>query len=89
MQPAVGKRPLQSLNKSIELRRGGDAFDRLFLAMAHWRAGNNKKALERYDEAVHYIEDRNMHLSRDFTVLDLERFRAEAEALKAEYEGRM
>ena len=70
-----------SLNQSIQLRSGGDSFDRLFLAMAHWQLGDKEKARERYDQAVDYIENRGRRLSRDFTPLDLLRFRSEAEEL--------
>ena len=31
---------IEALQKSIDLRKGGDAFDYWFLAMSHWRLGN-------------------------------------------------
>ena len=75
-QDAVG-----SLKRSIERRSGGDAFDRLFLAKAHWQLGEKDDAMKRYREALEYIDGRKMVLSRDFTPLDLSRFHHEVELL--------
>jgi tetratricopeptide (TPR) repeat protein len=61
------------------IRRMGDnqeySFNGFFLAMAHWRLGDQSKALAYYDRSVHWMEGfapSNPELSR---------FRAEAEAL--------
>jgi tetratricopeptide (TPR) repeat protein len=43
---------IEALNKSIELRQGGDAFDWYFLAMAEWQRGNKEEARKWYDKAV-------------------------------------
>ncbi|MEX2188871.1 MAG: tetratricopeptide repeat protein [Pirellulales bacterium] len=66
---------ITALEKSIALRGGGDSFDWLFLAMAHWRQAEKDRAREYYEKAVEWMEK---HPSRDE---QLNRFRAEAEAL--------
>ena len=46
------KASLTALEKSMELRKGGDSFDWFFLAMAHWQLGEKDEAREWYDRAV-------------------------------------
>ena len=41
-----------ALQKSIELRQGGDAFDWLFLAMAHWQLGNKDESQKWHAKAM-------------------------------------
>jgi tetratricopeptide (TPR) repeat protein len=41
-----------ALEKARELSNGGDAVDRLFLAMAHWQLGEREEARRWYDQAV-------------------------------------
>ena len=65
----------------MELRAGGDSFDRLFLAIAHWQLGQQDEARRWFADAVDFIDNKNRQLSRDFTPLDLLRFRAQAETL--------
>src|SRR5262249_19322001 len=50
-QAAVG-----ALNKSVQLRSGGDAFDWFFLAMAHWKLGNKDEARKWYDRAAEWMD---------------------------------
>jgi serine/threonine protein kinase/Tfp pilus assembly protein PilF len=64
-----------ALEKSMQLRQGGDASDWFFLAMAHWQAGAKGKARPWYDRAVRWMEE---HQSKDE---ELGRFRAEAATL--------
>jgi tetratricopeptide (TPR) repeat protein len=64
-----------SLEKSMQLRKGGDASDWFFLAMAHWRSGAKDKARPWYDRAVRWVE-KNRPKDEE-----LGRFRAEAAAL--------
>jgi tetratricopeptide (TPR) repeat protein len=66
---------LQALEKSMELGKGGDAFDWFFLAMAHWQLGEKGKAREFYDRAVQWM-DKNQPTNEE-----LRRFHAEAAAL--------
>jgi tetratricopeptide (TPR) repeat protein len=66
---------IKALNKSMELRQGGDSFDSLFLAMAHWQLGKKDEARQWYDKAVEWMEKNN--LADD----ELRRFRTEAEEL--------
>jgi tetratricopeptide (TPR) repeat protein len=40
-----------SLEKSMERNKGGDSYDWLFLAMAHWRLGEKEEARRWYDKA--------------------------------------
>jgi tetratricopeptide (TPR) repeat protein len=42
---------ITSLAKAIEPRKGGDSYDWLFLAMAHWRLGEKVEARRWYDKA--------------------------------------
>ncbi len=66
---------IKALEKSMELRKGGDSFDWFFLAMAHWQLGHRTQARQWYTKAV---DGMNKAKSRD---AELVRFRAEAEAL--------
>jgi eukaryotic-like serine/threonine-protein kinase len=50
------KESVDALSKSTELRLGGDAFDFLFLAMAHGRLGEKERAREWYDRGVAWTE---------------------------------
>src|SRR5262249_24593291 len=50
------KEAVAALEKSVELRNGGDGFDGLFLAMAHWRLGDRDRARKWYDRAVRGME---------------------------------
>jgi len=69
---------LEAIGKSMELRKGGDAFDWFFLAMTHWQLGDHDEALRWYDQAVEWM-DRNQPNNAE-----LRRFRAEAGELIAE-----
>ncbi|MHC5051246.1 MAG: tetratricopeptide repeat protein, partial [Planctomycetota bacterium] len=60
---------LVALQESMDLRSGGDAFDWLFAAMAHWKLGDQEKARGSYRQAI--AEETNDP--------ELQRFRAEAE----------
>jgi tetratricopeptide (TPR) repeat protein len=68
------KEAIKTLEKSMELRKGGDSFDWFFLAMAHWQLRNRDQAREWYNKAIDGMEKAR---SRDPVVL---RFRAEAQA---------
>jgi serine/threonine protein kinase/tetratricopeptide (TPR) repeat protein len=46
------KATVEALNKSMELRKGGDSFEWFFLAMAHYRLGDKEKARHWYDRAI-------------------------------------
>src|SRR5262249_44586637 len=69
------KAAVRALEMSMGLRSGGDANDWFFLAMAHWREGNEFEARSWYDRAVAGMK---RHPSNS---KDLLRFRAEAMAL--------
>jgi serine/threonine protein kinase/tetratricopeptide (TPR) repeat protein len=69
------KAAITALEKSMELGKGGDSIDWIFLAMAHWQAGERDKAREWYDRAVQWM-DKNQPKNEE-----LLRFRAEAETL--------
>ena len=66
------KAAIAALEKSMELRKGGDSNDWFFLAMAHWQLGEKDKAREWYDRAVQWM-DKNQPKNEE-----LRRFRAEA-----------
>jgi tetratricopeptide (TPR) repeat protein len=69
------KAAIDSLTKSMELRKGGDSNDWFFLAMAHWQVGDKTQARSWYDKAVPWMEKEQ---PRD---AELIRFRVEAAAL--------
>jgi len=67
------------LEKSMELRKGGDSFDWFFLAMCHEKLGDKAKARHWYARATRWM-DKNQPNDEE-----LRRFRAEAaELLKIE-----
>lgn len=66
---------IAELKKSMELRKGGDAADWFFLAMAHWQLGEKDEARKWYDKAVPWMEKNNAKNE------ELRRFRAEAKEL--------
>lgn len=37
---------------AVQLSKGGDAVDWLFLAMAHWKLGHKDEARKWYDQAI-------------------------------------
>jgi len=69
------KAAIVALEKSVQLRKGGDSFDRFFLAITHWQLGNKETARKWYDQAVQWMEKNNPEDS------ELRRFRTEAAAL--------
>jgi tetratricopeptide (TPR) repeat protein len=50
------KATVAALQKSIQLRRGGDATDWFFLAMAHWQLGERDQASAWYEKAVQSMD---------------------------------
>jgi hypothetical protein len=71
-----------ALHKSVELRHGGDAFDQLFLAMAHQQLGNHKAARKAYDQAVQWLDKNKKPLeNRHPLAEELSCLRSEAEEL--------
>jgi tetratricopeptide (TPR) repeat protein len=69
------KDAVAALEKSMQLRSGGDSFDWFFLAMSHRQLGDPAKAREWYDRAVQWM-DKNKPQDEE-----LRSFRAEAAAL--------
>jgi tetratricopeptide (TPR) repeat protein len=69
------KEAVAALQKSMDLRKGGDSNDWFFLAMAQWQLGDKEQACKWYDQAVQWMEK---HKPQDE---ELRRFRAEAAAL--------
>jgi tetratricopeptide (TPR) repeat protein/tRNA A-37 threonylcarbamoyl transferase component Bud32 len=71
---------VDALKQSTRLRQGGDAFDWLFLAMAHRKLGRHDEAGQAYDRAVQWLEKNPQatakHLPRAETLRHL---RSEAE----------
>ena len=62
VRPVAGRCRLTE--KVYRAHSGSDAFDRLFLAKAHWQLGEKDDAMKRYREALEYINSRKMVLSR-------------------------
>src|SRR5205823_1316215 len=69
------KDAIAALQKSMDLRNGGDSFDWFFLAMAHWQLGEKEQAKKWYEKAVVWTEKNN---PKDE---ELKCFRSEAKAL--------
>jgi WD40 repeat protein len=69
------KEAVGALEKSIELRKGGDSFDWFFLAMAQWQMDEKEKAHKWYDQAVQWMDKNQPNNAQ------LNRFRAEAAEL--------
>jgi len=69
------KAAVAALNKSVQLRKGGDSTDFFFLAMAHWQLNDRDKARVWYDQAVSWMNKHNPQNK------ELKRFREEATAL--------
>jgi tetratricopeptide (TPR) repeat protein len=69
------KEALATLEKSMDLRKGGDCFDWFFVAMAHWQLGEKDKARKWFDQAVGWM-DKNQPENEK-----LRRFRADAAEL--------
>jgi serine/threonine protein kinase/Flp pilus assembly protein TadD len=73
---------IAALEKSRELRKGGDASDSFFLAMASWQLGRKDEARQWYNQAVEWVENNRQALTHDPAVAgELRRFRAEAEEM--------
>jgi tetratricopeptide (TPR) repeat protein len=66
---------VDALQRSIELRDGGDASDWFFLAMAHWQLENTDEARAWYDKAIQWM-DKNAPRNEE-----LQQFRQEATEL--------
>src|SRR5262249_4979590 len=75
------KAAVAALDKAVELSRGGDAGNWLFLAMAHWKLGNDDEARKRYKQAAQWLEKNKKALEKDRTGLaeQLASFQKEAE----------
>ncbi len=71
-----------ALNKSMELRHGGDANDWYFLAMTSQQLGQPDTARKWYDQSVRWEEQNSAMLKTNVgRSNELRRFRAEAESL--------
>jgi hypothetical protein len=70
-----------SLQKSMELRSGGDAMDWLLAAMVHWQLDERARALELYARAQSAISTGQPILYGDVGVLGFKRLVAEAAEL--------
>jgi uncharacterized protein HemY len=65
---------VKALNRSVELRSGGDSGDWFFLAMAHWRLGDKIEARRWRDRALEAVQ-------KDLSFEPLSRLREEAESV--------
>jgi tetratricopeptide (TPR) repeat protein/serine/threonine protein kinase len=74
------KGAVAALDRSVELRGGGDAVDHLFLAMAYRRLGDPDRARAAYDRAVQWLEKTKESLNKNKPQAEtLNGFRGEAE----------
>jgi tetratricopeptide (TPR) repeat protein len=70
---------ISALEKSRELRQGGDWYDWFFLAMAHWRLSHKEEAQRWYDQTIAWLEKNQDKLARNKPKhAQFCRFRAEA-----------
>ncbi len=53
------KAAVAALEMQIELQKGGNSFDFVFLAMAHWQLGHKDEARRWYAQAVEWTEKNN------------------------------
>jgi WD40 repeat protein len=67
---------VKALTRSLQLRRGGEAFDYFLLAAAHQKLGNKEKARQWYDRGVAWMAANKTPYAAELAVL-----RADAEAL--------
>jgi tetratricopeptide (TPR) repeat protein len=72
------KATIAELETAMNLRAGGNSFDWLFLAMAHWQLGDYEKARSYFNRAAQWMD------KYDPPDEELRRFRAEAKTLLAE-----
>jgi tetratricopeptide (TPR) repeat protein len=56
---------IRALEKSMELRRGGDCYDWFFLSMAHSRLDHRDEAQQWYEQAVAWMKNHHDELVRD------------------------
>ncbi len=70
-----------AIQRAMDLRQGGDAFDWLLSAMAHRRLGQHEEALERYNQAQAALAARGPLFCEYVGVLAVDRLRQEAEGL--------
>ena len=70
-----------SIQRAMDLRQGGDAFDWLLLAMAQWQLGQKNAALEKYAQAQEAIKTRKPLFYEYLGVMAVQRLQQEAEAL--------
>src|SRR5205823_85979 len=63
------------LEKGIELKKSGDAYDGFFLAMSHWQLGDRDAARNYFARGVEWMEKNRPQDA------ELRRFRAEAVGL--------
>jgi serine/threonine protein kinase len=69
---------INTLNRSMNLRDGGDAYDYFFLAMSHARKGDRTAAVGWYERGVRWLKANKAPKPEE-----LERFRADAAGLIA------
>jgi tetratricopeptide (TPR) repeat protein len=72
------KAAVSALDKAMELEKGGNAFDWLYLAMARWKLGDEAKARDWYHRAARRAEEKDQANNARLKAL-----RAEAEKLIA------
>jgi tetratricopeptide (TPR) repeat protein len=76
------KAAIEALDKSRKYRKGGDASDFFFLAMACWQLGQKDDARRWYKQAVRWVEKNSDALAKNPQwTEELRRFRAEAKEL--------
>jgi tetratricopeptide (TPR) repeat protein len=74
------KAAVEALYRAAELRQGGDAYEWLFLAMAHHKLDHPEETKKWYDRAARWLDENKEALAKNALQADeLRRFRAEAD----------
>ena len=73
-----------SVRRAMDLRQGGDAYDWLLLAMAHWQLGQKEEAIKTYTQAQEALITNQPIFYQYLGVMAVDRLRREAEMLLGE-----
>jgi tetratricopeptide (TPR) repeat protein len=74
------KAAILAVGTSMEISKGGNAYDWFILAMSHWKLGEHPEARKHYHQALQWMKENEATLAKDMgQAEELRRFRSEAE----------